>query len=70
MINLAYINGWDKFNEALYFRYLKAINNVDSTLSSIHSRSLEENQQDNKSRLAAASKAKSRCVGEINNQSK
>jgi hypothetical protein len=70
MINLAYINGWDRFNESLYYRYLKAINNVDSTLSSIHSRSLEENQQERKSRLICSSKAKSRCVGEVNNQSK
>jgi hypothetical protein len=70
MINLAYINGWDRFNESLYYRYLKAINNVDNTLSSIHSRSLEENQQDNKSRLICSSKAKSRHMGGINNQSK
>jgi hypothetical protein len=67
MTNLAIITGWDRFNESLYYRYLKALNNVDSTLSGIHSRSLEENQQDNKSRLTASSKAKSRCVGEVNN---
>jgi hypothetical protein len=70
MTNLAIITGWDRFNESLYYRYLKALNNVDSTLSSIHSRSLEENQQDRKSRLTASSKVESRCVGEVNNQSK
>jgi hypothetical protein len=70
MTNLAIITGWDKFNGELYHRYLRAINNVDSTLSSIHSRSLEENQQDNKSRLTASSKIESRCVGGINNQNK
>jgi hypothetical protein len=67
MINLAIINGWDRFDESLYFRYLKTINNVDNTLSSIHSRSVEENQQDRKSRLICSSKAKSRHMGEVNN---
>jgi hypothetical protein len=70
MTNLAILMGWDRFDESLYYRYLKALNNVDSTLSSIHSRSVEENQQDNKSRLTASSKVESRCVGEVNNQSK
>jgi len=70
MINLAYIKGWDRFDEKLYHRYLKAINNVDNTLSSIHSRSVEEAQQDRKSRLICSSKAKSRHLGEVNNQSK
>jgi hypothetical protein len=67
MINLVYINGWDKFDEKLYYRYLKAINNVDNTLSSIHSRSVEENQQDRKSRLTESSKSQGRHLGEINN---
>jgi hypothetical protein len=70
MTNLAILMGWDRFDESLYYRYLKALNNVDSTLSGIHSRSVEENQQDNKSRLICSSKAKSRCVGEVNNQNK
>jgi hypothetical protein len=70
MTNLAILMGWDRFDESLYYRYLKALNNVDSTLSSIHSRSLEENQQDNKSRLTASSKAKSRHMGEVNNKNK
>jgi len=70
MTNLAIITGWDRFNESLYYRYLKALNNVDSTLSSIHSRSLEENQQDNKSRLTASSKVESRHLGEVNNKNK
>jgi hypothetical protein len=70
MTNLAILTGWDKFDEKLYFRYLKALNNVDSTLSGIHARSVEENQQDRKSRLIKSSKAKSRCVGEVNNKNK
>ena len=67
MINLVYINGWDKFDEKLYYRYLKAINNVDNTLSSIHSRSVEENQQDRKSRLTESSKSQGGYLGEVNN---
>ena len=67
MINLAIINGWDRFDESLYFRYLKALNNVDNTLSSIHSRSVEENQQDRKSRLTESSKSQSRHLAEVNN---
>lgn len=66
MINLAIIKGWDKFDEQLYYRYLKAINNVDNTLSSIHSRSLEENQQDRKSRLTKSSKVWVRFAGGFN----
>ena len=67
MINLAIINGWDRFDESLYFRYLKALNNVDNTLSGIHARSVEENQQDRKSRLTESSKSESRHLGEVNN---
>ena len=67
MTNLAILTGWDKFDEKLYYRYLKAINNVDNTLSSIHSRSVEENQQDRKSRLTESSKSQGRHLGEINN---
>jgi hypothetical protein len=70
MINLAYIKGWDRFNESLYHRYLKAKNNVDNTLQSIHSRTVDEIQQDRRSRLICSSKAKSRHLGEVNNQSK
>jgi hypothetical protein len=66
MTNLAILTGWDKFDEKLYFRYLKAINNVDNTLSSIHSRSVEENQQDRKSRLTESSKVWVRFVGGFN----
>lgn len=67
MINLAYINGWDKFDEKLYYRYLKAINNVDNTLSSIHARSVEDNQQDRRGRVNDSSKGQGGHVGEINN---
>jgi hypothetical protein len=67
MTNLAIIKGWDRFDESLYFRYLKTINNVDNTLSSIHARSVEENQQDRKSRLTESSKSQSRHLGGINN---
>ena len=67
MTNLAIITGWDKFDEKLYHRYLKAINNVDNTLSSIHSRNLEENQQDRRGRVNDSSKSQGRHLGEINN---
>jgi len=67
MTNLAILTGWDKFDEKLYFRYLKAINNVDNTLSSIHARSVEENQQDRKSRLICSSKSQGRHLGGFNN---
>ena len=67
MINLAIINGWDRFDESLYFRYLKAINNVDNTLSSIHARSVEENQQDRKSRLTESSKGEGGYISGVNN---
>ena len=67
MINLAYIKGWDRFNESLYHRYLKAINNVDSTLSGIHSRTVEEAQQDRRGKVNESSKSQGRHLGEINN---
>ena len=67
MINLAYIKGWDKFDEKLYFRYLKAINNVDNTLSGIHSRTVEEAQQDRRGRVNDSSKSKGRHLGGVNN---
>ena len=67
MINLAIINGWDRFDESLYFRYLKTINNVDNTLSSIHARSVEENQQDRRGRLTESSKGEGGHLGEVNN---
>jgi hypothetical protein len=67
MINLAIIKGWDRFDESLYHRYLKALNNVDNTLSGIHARSVEENQQDRRSRLTESSKSQGRHLGEINN---
>ena len=67
MINLAYIKGWDRFDESLYHRYLKTINNVDSTLSGIHSRTVEEAQQDRRSRLTESSMDQGRPLAEINN---
>ena len=67
MTNLAILTGWDKFDEKLYYRYLKTINNVDNTLSSIHARSVEENQQDRRSRLTESSKSQGRHLGEVNN---
>ena len=66
MTNLAIITGWDKFDESLYHRYLKALNNVENTLSSIHARSVEEIQQDRRGRLTESSKGQGRHVGEIN----
>jgi hypothetical protein len=67
MINLAIIKGWDRFDESLYHRYLKALNNVDNTLSGIHSRSVEENQQDRRSRLTESSKSQGGHLGGVNN---
>jgi len=67
MINLAYIKGWDRFDEKLYHRYLKAINNVENTLSGIHSRTVEEAQQERRSRLICSSKSKGRHLGGFNN---
>ena len=67
MTNLAIITGWDKFDEKLYYRYLKALNNVENTLSSIHARSVEEIQQDRRGRLTESSMDKGRSLAEINN---
>jgi hypothetical protein len=67
MTNLAIIKGWDRFDESLYHRYLKAINNVESTLSGIHSRTVEEAQQDRRGRLTESSKSQGRHLGEVNN---
>jgi hypothetical protein len=67
MTNLAILTGWDRFDESLYFRYLKTINNVENTLSGIHARSVEENQQDRRSRVNDSSKSQGRHLGEINN---
>lgn len=67
MTNLAIIKGWDRFDEILYHRYLKTINNVDNTLSSIHARSVEDNQQNRRGRLTESSKSEGRPLAEINN---
>jgi hypothetical protein len=67
MINLALIKGWDRFDEKLYYRYLKAINNVDNTLSGIHSRTVEEAQQDRRSRLTESSKSEGGYISGFNN---
>jgi hypothetical protein len=67
MTNLAIIKGWDRFDESLYHRYLKAINNVESTLSGIHSRTVEEAQQDRRGRLTESSKSEGGHLGRFNN---
>ena len=67
MINLAILTGWDKFDEKLYFRYLKAINNVENTLSGIHSRTVEEAQQDRRGRVTESSKSQGRHICGVNN---
>jgi hypothetical protein len=66
-ITLAYIRGWDHFDMDRYSNYLKALNYVESTLSSIHARSVEDNQQNRRSRLTESSMDKSRPLAEINN---
>jgi hypothetical protein len=65
-ITLAYIRGWDHFDMDRYSNYLKALNYVESTLSSIHARSVEDNQQNRRSRLTESSMDKSRPLAEIN----
>jgi hypothetical protein len=69
-ITLAYVRGWDHFDMDRYNNYLKALNHVENTLSRLHWRSLEDIRKERESRLICSSKAKSRCVGGINNQSK
>ena len=66
-IHLASISWWTNFDEVRYKNYLKAIQNVENTLSGIHWRSLEDIRKDNQSRLRMGSSQNEQPLGEINN---
>lgn len=66
-INLAIVNGWDHFDMALYYRYLKTLNHVESTLPRIHRQTLEDIIQERRSRYKRGSSQDEQPVGEVNN---
>ena len=66
-IHLASISWWTNFDEVRYSNYLKAIQNVENTLSGLHWRSLEDIRKDNQSRLRMGSSKDEQPLGEINN---
>lgn len=65
-IHLASISWWTNFDEVRYNNYLKAIQNVEGTLSGLHWRSLEDIRKDNQSRNGMGSSKDEQCVGETN----
>ena len=65
-ITLAYVNGWDHFDMDRYINYLKALNYVESTLSRLHGRSMEDIRKDNKSRLRMGGSQDVKPLGETN----
>jgi hypothetical protein len=66
-INLAIISYWDSFDEVRYSNYLKAIQNVENTLSGLHWRSLEDIRKDCASRLRMGGSQNEQHLGETNN---
>jgi hypothetical protein len=66
-IHLASISWWTNFDEVRYKNYLKAIQNVENTLSRLHWRSLEDIRKDNQSRLRMGSSQNEQPLGETNN---
>jgi hypothetical protein len=66
-IHLASISWWTNFDEVRYSNYLKAIQNVDNTLSRIHGRSLEDIKKDCASRLRMGGSQNEQPLGETNN---
>ncbi len=66
-IHLASISWWTNFDEVRYSNYLKAIKNVESTLSRLHERSLEDIRKDCQSRLRMGGSQDEQPLGEINN---
>lgn len=66
-IHLASISWWTNFDEVRYSNYLKAIQNVENTLSGLHWRSLEDIRKDNQSRLRMGGSQDVKPLGEINN---
>ena len=67
-ITLAYIKGWDHFDETLYHKYLKAINYVDNTLSGIHWRSMEDIKKDCRGRVRNGSQEDEQSMGKTNHK--
>jgi hypothetical protein len=65
-ITLAYIRGWDHFDMNRYSNYLKAIQNVENTLSRLHWRSLEDIRKDNSSRYRMGGQEDEQHLGETN----
>ena len=65
-ITLAYIRGWDHFDMDRYNNYLKAIQNVEGTLSRLHWRSMEDIRKDCQSRNGMGGSKDEQCVGETN----
>ena len=65
-IHLASISWWTNFDEVRYKNYLKAIQNVENTLSGLHWRSLEDIRKDNQSRLRMGSSQNEQPLGETN----
>jgi hypothetical protein len=66
-ITLAYIRGWDHFDMNRYSNYLKAIQNVENTLSRLHWRSLEDIRKDNSSRYRMGGQEDEQPLGKVNN---
>lgn len=65
-IHLASISWWTNFDEVRYNNYLKAIQNVEGTLSGLHWRSLEDIRKDNQSRNGMGSSQDEQYMGETN----
>jgi len=65
-IHLASISWWTNFDEVRYNNYLKAIQNVEGTLSRLHRRSLEDIRKDCQSRLRMGGTQDEQHMGETN----
>ena len=65
-IHLASISWWTNFDEVRYRNYLKAIQNVEGTLSRLHWRSLEDIRKDCESRLRMGGSQDEQHLGETN----
>lgn len=65
-IHLASISWWTNFDEVRYNNYLKAIQNVEGTLSGLHWRSLEDIRKDCESRLRMGGSQDEQHLGETN----
>jgi hypothetical protein len=66
-IHLASLSWWTNFDEVRYRNYLKAIQNVENTLSGLHWRSLEDIRKDCASRVRMGSSEDEQPLGETNN---